>query len=367
MEDLRGEDGPGEVAGNIDEDLVDGLYVGDAIRFFLDAKRAGGRSERTISEYRKKLDLFQRWVAARLEGEGAVDAPVSWVGPDEVEGYVVHMRGRGLSDSWIKNHLSVVRSFFDTLSRRLDLPDPTRRLDEVLFHQKAPKRAFLTRREADVLLGAIEKVASGQVVDATEDQAASSSIGGDVRAVCRREVKKALAVRDHAAFSCMIYGGLRIEEATALTLEDLSFVRGAEELRVARGKGNKERLVPMGPRLRRSLRRYLRQRNTLASAGERRSYDAESPLLYLFVTEKGSRITEGSLRRRLYGWVRESRLKKADIKPHDLRRTFGTWYLQENPGQLVELAELMGHSDLSQVRKYALSDAERARAGVGKL
>lgn len=136
--DSHSEDRPN----HLDEDLVDGLYVGDAIRSFLDAKRAGGRSERTISEYRKKLDLFQRWVAGRLEGAGTVDAPVAWIGPDEVEGYVV-------------------RSFFDTLSRRLDLPDPTRRLDEMRFHQKAPKRAFLTRREADVLLGAIEKVASG--------------------------------------------------------------------------------------------------------------------------------------------------------------------------------------------------------------
>ncbi len=82
MEDARGLQTPGRA----DEDFVDGLHVGDAIRFFLDAKRAGGRSERTISEYRKKLDLFQRWAAARLEGEGAVDALVAWVGPDEVEG-----------------------------------------------------------------------------------------------------------------------------------------------------------------------------------------------------------------------------------------------------------------------------------------
>jgi integrase len=169
-------------------------------------------------------------------------------------------------------------------------------------------------------------------------------------------VAQAIAARDHAAFSAMIYAGLRIEEATALTVEDLSFARGAEEVRVAKGKGNKERLVPMGPRLRRSLRRYLRQRDALVPVGEA----ADSPLPHLFITAKGSRITEGTLRRRLYGWVRESRLKKADIKPHDLRRTFGTWYLQDNPGQLVELAELMGHSNLSQVRKYALSDAERA-------
>ncbi len=339
-----------------EEGFVDGLGLGDAIRFFLDAKRAGGRSERTLLEYRKKLDLFQRWAARRLEGEGAVDAPASWVGPDEVEGYVVHMRERGLSDSSIKNHLSVVRSFFDTLARRLDLPDPTRRLDEVRFHQKAPKRTFLTRREAGVLLGAMEKRASDAGEDVPENAA------GDAPAARgRREAIRALAARDHAAFSIMIYAGLRIEETTALTVEDLSFARGSEEVRVAKGKGNKERLVPMGPRLKRSLRRYLKARDTLVPAG------ASSPPPHLLITEKGRRITEGTLRRRLYGWVRESRLKKADVKPHDLRRTFGTWYLQENPGQLIELAELMGHSNLSQVRKYALSDAERARAGVATL
>ncbi len=46
-------------------DEVGELYLGDAIHFFLSAKRAGGRSERTIDEYRKKLDLFQRWMASR--------------------------------------------------------------------------------------------------------------------------------------------------------------------------------------------------------------------------------------------------------------------------------------------------------------
>jgi hypothetical protein len=55
---------------------------------------------------------------------------------------------------------------------------------------------------------------------------------------------------------------------TALTVEDLSFTRrGAEEVRVAWDKGNRERLVPMGPRLRRSLRRYLKARDALGAAG----------------------------------------------------------------------------------------------------
>ena len=112
----------------------------------------------------------------------------------------------------------------------MDLPDPTRKLDEVRFHQKAPKRTFLTRREADVLLGAIEKRASDETGDGAD---------GGVPAARRREAKRALAARDHAAFSAMIYAGLRIEETTALTVEDLSFARGSEEVRVSRGKATR--------------------------------------------------------------------------------------------------------------------------------
>jgi integrase/recombinase XerD len=158
----------------------------------------------------------------------------------------------------------------------------------------------------------------------------------------------------------MIYAGLRIEETTALKVEDLTFSRSEEEVRVAKGKGDKERVVPMSPKLKKSLRRYLKLREELVPLG-----DAPPP--YLFLSEKGERLTENTLRRRLYSWVRKSGIKKQDVKPHDLRRTFGTWFLQANPGHVRELAELMGHSDLSQVMKYALSDEQRARAGVARL
>lgn len=158
----------------------------------------------------------------------------------------------------------------------------------------------------------------------------------------------------------MIYAGLRIEETTALAIENLDFTRGKEQVRVAKGKGNKERLVPMSSKLKKSLRRCQKLRDGLVPVGE-----TAPP--YLFLNEKGGRVKENTLRRRLYKWVRQSSIKKQDIKPHDLRRTFGTWYLQDNPGQFIKLAELMGHSDLSQVMKYALSDELRNRAGVGKL
>lgn len=337
-------------------DAPDELYLGDAIHFFLSAKRAGGRSERTVDDYRKKLELFQRWVAGRFGAErdtDEVDAPYLYIGPNEVEAYVVHLKdGRGIADSSRKNHLAVLRSFFQTVSRRLEVPDPTRLLDEVRFHQKVPKRSYLTKREADILLSTVEK----QVTN--ETNVVDESL--PVREARRKALASALAARDHAAFSAMIYAGLRIEETTALTVEDLSFERGEERIRVAKGKGNKERLVPMSSKLKKSLRRCQKTRDQLVPVGE-------TTPSHLFLNEKGQRVTENTLRRRLYKWVRQSSIKKQDIKPHDLRRTFGTWYLQDNPGQFVELAELMGHSDLSQVMKYALSDEQRARAGVGRL
>ena len=394
MGGLTAQSGTDKRTGQVEDEEVGDLYLGDAIHFFLSAKSAGGRSERTIDEYRKKLDLFQRWMATRsaklgddggasyidtvadtvpnehpesmLDGTPSgslMDAPYMDIGADDVEAYVVHLKERGLSDTSRKSHLAVLRSFFNTISRRLKLPDPTEDLDEVRFHQKAPKRSYLTKREAEMLLYPIaQQVTSATIAtDGSAQEAGDSKTGArtDIRAARRRAITKALAARDHAAFSVMIYAGLRIKETTALTVEDLSFARGEEEVRVARGKGDKERRVPMSPKLRKSLRRYLRLRDGLSS-------NMGAPL-YLFLNEKGKRVTENTLRRRLYKWVRQSTIKKTSIKPHDLRRTFGTWYLQENPGQVRELAELMGHSDLSQVMKYALSDEKRARDGVARL
>lgn len=206
------------------------LYLGDAIEFFLKSKRSGGRSEKTLDDYRKKLELFQRWVS----GED-YDVPLERADADAIEAYVVYLKdGRGMADSSRKNHLDVLRSFFKTVSKRLKVADPSAELDEVRFHQQVPSRSFLTRREADLLLAAIEE-------------------------------KRPLGARDHAVFSTMLYAGLRIEEVANLKVEDLDFSKGQELLWVAFGKGNKERLVPVNDKLRRSLRRYLRVRNELVT------------------------------------------------------------------------------------------------------
>ena len=195
-----------------------------------------------MDDYRKKLELFQRWVAEQVGGEHAVDAPYTDVGADEVEAYVVYLRdARGMADSSRKNHLAVLKSFFETLRRRLKVENPFEDLDEVRFHQRSPKRSYLTKREAETLLSPI----AHQATIGTSESDGADADAGDPRATRKVAVGRALAARDHAAFSAMVYAGLRIEETTALTLADLSFARGEEEVRMARGKGNKERVVPI--------------------------------------------------------------------------------------------------------------------------
>jgi site-specific recombinase XerD len=309
------------------------LHLGDAIDFFLNSKRSGGRSQKTVEDYKKKLALFQSWAASRIsedEDDPEVDLPVSYIDADMIERYVVYLKDtKKMADSSRKNYLAVMRSFFATVSKRLKVADPMSELDEVRFHSPAPKRSFLTKREADMLLSSMDP-------------------------------ETVLGLRDHAIYSVMLYAGLRIEEVTSLVVDDVNLAKGEEEVRVARGKGNKERRIPVGEKLAKSVKRYLKVRGELVDpVGEGVSS--------LFLNNRGQRVSENTVRRNLYKYVRQSRLRKTEIRPHDLRRTFATWYLQDNPAHHRELAELMGHSDLSQVMKYALSDAERARAGVAKL
>ena len=106
------------------------------------------------------------------------------------------------------------------------------------------------------------------------------------------------------------------------------------------------------------LRRYLKIRDELLPVPI-----SEAPPPYFILNDNGERVTENTLRRRLYSWVRKSGLKKAGIKPHDLRRTFGTWFLQANPGHVREIAELMGHSDLSVVDDTVSDDFRDLRHG----
>ena len=127
--------------------------------FSLKSNRSRGRLEDPVGDCRKKLELFQRCIS----GED-YNAPLGRANTDAIEACVVYLKDkRGMADSSRKSHLDVLRSFFKTVSRRLRTPDPSAEPDEVRFHQKALRRSFPTKPEADLLLTTIKEVNDTEV------------------------------------------------------------------------------------------------------------------------------------------------------------------------------------------------------------
>ena len=145
----------------------------------------------------------------------------------------------------------------------------------------------------------------------------------------------ALALRNRALFELIYSAGLRSAEAVGLDLADVDF---EQELVRVRGKGSKERIVPLGERAAVAVARYLRDgRAELARGAD----DA------LFLSVRGRRLDTSTLRRLLR-------------HPHRLRHSFAT-HLVEGGADLRTVQELLGHSSLSTTQIYSHVDAKRLR------
>jgi tyrosine recombinase XerC len=149
-------------------------------------------------------------------------------------------------------------------------------------------------------------------------------------------------VRDRAILEILYSCGLRAAELVGLNLPDIDLNR--EEIKV-RGKGNKERIVPLGKPARFAVARYLRERKTGTTA--------------VFVNYRGGRLTTRSLQR----IVRKHLLKVAQASgtnPHVLRHTFAT-HLLEGGADLRAVQELLGHASLSTVQIYTHLTTKRLK------
>jgi site-specific recombinase XerD len=144
-----------------------------------------------------------------------------------------------------------------------------------------------------------------------------------------------LELRNHALVELVYSAGLRSAEAVGLDLGDVDFEQ--EHLRV-RGKGGKERVVPLGEEAAHVLARYLREARPELARG---ANDA------LFLSPRGRRLDTSTLRRLL-------------PHPHRLRHSFAT-HLLEGGADLRTIQELLGHSSLSTTQVYSHVDARRLR------
>lgn len=163
--------------------------------------------------------------------------------------------------------------------------------------------------------------------------------------------RRALARRNYAVVQLLLQAGLRVSEAAALRLEDLEIRERQGKVRV-RGKGNKERHVPLNTTARRALQAYLDERGDIGT---------QAPV---FLSDTGAALSVRSIQSLISELARRARITRIPVSAHTLRHSFALGYLKQNPGKLVELATLLGHESLDTTAIYALPSEEDLAADV---
>ncbi|WP_309719169.1 tyrosine-type recombinase/integrase [Armatimonas sp.] len=165
------------------------------------------------------------------------------------------------------------------------------------------------------------------------------------------------SARDRAILETLYAGGLRASELVALDLDDLTFdsENGEGELRLRRGKGNKERIALLGRPAVVALQTYLgTERTTLASQAK-----SAKPTRAVFLNRFGSRLSDRAVRR-LFDSACGTISATHKLTPHTLRHSFAT-HLLDHGADLRVVQELLGHSDLSTTQVYTQVSTKRLK------
>jgi integrase/recombinase XerD len=273
-----------------------------------------GLSRNTLEAYRGDLLQFGRFLEER--DRSAVDADAADVGDFLTRLATGDDDHRPASPATIHRKSACLRSFYRHLRREgVRDSDPTAGVSAPRRNRKLPQ--VLTRGEIDRLL--------------------SQPRGTDPH-----------ALRDRALLEVMYACGLRASEAIGLELGDVDL---DERVLRARGKGSKERIVPMGQAAMRALRIYLER--------GRAHLVKERPETHLFVNFRGGQLT----RQGLYKIVRRHATTAglADrMSPHTLRHTFAT-HLLAGGCDLRSVQEMLGHADVSTTQLYTHLSSERLK------
>jgi integrase/recombinase XerD len=267
-----------------------------------------GLSARTLEAYAGDVRDF----AAFAAGTGVRDPERA--GPDLLRRYLRGLRKRSRSAATQARRLSALRSWFRFLEGEGLIPaDPTQTLDRP--RRGRPLPAVLTLAEVERILGS-----------AASDSATP------------------LGLRDHALLELLYATGVRISELLGAVLTDLD-PRSA--FLAVRGKGGRERVVPVGRRALAAVDRYLREaRPQLGRGGAGRRV--------LFLSRRGRPLS------RMGGWkIVQKHVRRAGIArpvgPHAFRHSFAT-HLLEGGADLRAVQEMLGHADVSTTQVYTHLD-----------
>lgn len=277
-------------------------------------------SPNTITAYAHDLGGFEEFLCRHL----GVDE-VAWETVDRLmmRAWLAHLAKRGLSRRSSARALSAVRSFFRFLHRadRVET-NPARAVGAPKFEKHLP--GHLDRAQVELLL---------------------------TTATTRAQEGKFNDVRDWAILELFYSAGLRRSELRGIDRADLDLLGGLVKVR---GKGRKERIVPVGMAAQRALREYERVREQLiARLGAKADRNA------FFLSQRGTRMSQKTLHNAVVARLGEVD-EGAGLSAHALRHTFAT-HLLDQGADLRAVQELLGHASISTTQIYTHTSVERLK------
>jgi len=249
----------------------------------------------TIANYRKDLSEFRDF----LDSRGGAD--IKNIDYFLLRKFFSVLSGRQLGKRSLSRKISTLKSFFKFILREgLIKSNPASSLIYPRADKNLPK--FLTEKEVEKVL----EVSDGKGV---------------------------LALRDKAILEFLYSTGARVSEMVTLKIENIDLVSGVVKVK---GKGRKERLLPLGEPAVKSIKHYLDARRDKSE--------------FLFINKKGSALSDRGLRGIVYKYIKKAAIH-LKASPHTFRHSFAT-HLLNRGADLRSVQELLGHSSISTTQVY---------------
>ncbi len=281
-------------------------------RFIQHLKVERGASPHTLRIYASDLNQFRSFAGRKRRSSRndrqAIEKGIALPDPGEVRAFLADLHRQGLKKSSLSRKLAVLRSFFKYLRQEgVAEINPARLVS--LPRQDRPLPGFMT---VDQAIGLMEAPHPGD----------------------------RFFLRDRAVLETLYSSGIRLAELVALNIDDVDFGSGLVRVK---GKGKKERIVPIGSKALDALIRY-------------RSSQRKGSGAALFMNRLGGRLSARGVARIVERYVRRSGLSR--LTPHALRHSFAT-HLLEGGADLRAIQELLGHASIATTQRYTHLNADR--------
>ena len=285
-----------------------------------------GASEHTVRAYAREVRSFAAYLAAQVGGRG-----VGAVLHLHIRAYLGDLYGRGLTKASAARALAAIRSWFKWMAKEGKVTSNPALL---VSTPKLPKHLprVPSAEEVNRVLNSLEEGGISKPRELGDED------GGEVAA---------WPERDRAIFELLYGCGIRNSELVGIDLGDIQW---GNEAILVRGKGKKERYVPLGDEAAVAIRALLPARAAKLTAAGKGALVEDGPLVTNLRMRGDCRLTTRSVGR-IVKAIALSRGLPADVHPHTLRHAFGTHMLEEG-ADLRAIQEMLGHERLSTTQRY---------------